>query len=139
MELKMYKLCFVADTLPFCHTVFSGAELSCEYIAKEFENDHTEIVYLTSRKDYECKEKVYELPRCKQITVRGRCKYFLHLVNPKILFQVLQVLKKEQPDYVYLYTKQYLHPLVIACFLLRIPLVYSVVDYHMQKENGFVL
>jgi len=115
----MSKLCFVSDTLPFCHNKFSGAELTCEYVSKETNDD---VFYLTSKKDYECKEKVFELPK-------SHSKEFP--IDIHIIIKLILLFRGERPEFVYLYTKKYLQPSVIACFVLHIPMIYSVVDYHI--------
>lgn len=115
----MSKIVFIADTLPFCHEQFSGAELTCEYVSKETFDD---VFYLTSKRDYDCKEKVYELPK-------SHSKEFP--IDVHIIIDIIRIFKKEKPEYAYLYTKKYLQPAVMACFILHIPIVYSVVDYHI--------
>ena len=122
---------FVCDTLPFTHNQFSGAELSCAFVAEDVKDSRESVFFVTSKVDHQTgNERVYQLPKShsKELPVD------LHIV-----WKMIKILRKERPDWMYLYTKRYMVPSVLACMVMKVPVIYSVVDYHcLCKRNILV-
>lgn len=125
----MSKIGFVCDTLPFCHSSYSGAEISCEHVASKHVDEGHDVFFITSKKDSQTDKKVYELPK-------SHSKNFP--VDLHIIYKLHSILKKENPDRIHLFTKKYLWPSVIAANWRKIPITYSVVDYHIMCRHNIL-
>ena len=125
------KICYVCDTLPFTHDVYSGAEITCEMVSQVAKELGHKVFYITSKTDFfDVDNTVYSLPK-------SHSKNFP--VDLHIITLIRDILKYEKPDIIHLYTKQYLFPSIIASYLQRIKIIYSVVDYHMVCPNNILL
>ncbi|MCK4781644.1 glycosyltransferase family 4 protein [Candidatus Parcubacteria bacterium] len=124
------KVCLVSDQLVGCHEAWSGAEIVCERMVEFFKKENQEIIFITTRfKKKNISRGIFQVP-----TANIRPLFLKKIIAP--FFRILGIiysfyyLKKEKPDIVHLLHSNYLFiPVMVSAKILRIPTVFTVLDY----------
>lgn len=132
------KICIVSDYHPAFHKTWSGAELIAVTLSDMLLDAGHQPFFLTTSFDVAgstCRYPVY--------SVRTPLRRFGPIsrnfpVDLAALFGVFHRLRKEKPSVVHINAKHLFLSSIIACRLLRIPVVFTVPDYFMFCPTTFV-
>jgi glycosyltransferase involved in cell wall biosynthesis len=134
----------VSDQLVGYHKSWSGAELVLKQAAESLLRQNQKVVFITTEfaKKYKSRD-ILQIP-----TVNTESKILKLAKAP--LFRMLGIaysffyLKKEKPDIVHFFHSNYLSiPAMISAYILKIPTVFTVLDYfiicprnNLRLDNG---
>ncbi|TET83997.1 MAG: glycosyltransferase family 1 protein [Candidatus Nealsonbacteria bacterium] len=130
------KICLVSDTLPGYHKTWSGAELLCWRLGEMLEKEEHEVFFITSpftQKVISGNKRIFQLP-----TPLDRISRFIPFfpsfsthfpADVYSIFRAFIILKKIKPDVVHFHTKKFFLPVMVANLILKIPTVFTVLDY----------
>jgi len=134
------KICFVSDYLPGVHNIWSGGEIVCLRLSEALEKKGHEVVFLTT---YGHDGIFLDLESYKKTGLNNK---ILLIKTPLLKLGVfgyvapfdflcflyaVNILKTIKPDIIHFHAKILFLPVLIAAKLLRIPTIYTVVDYNI--------
>lgn len=133
------KICLVANTIPSPLETWSGAEQLCYQTGIELiKNDHEVIFMVSSLK--KPIQNVIKVP-CPWKRAGYLAKLFIPFDIITFLYS-LRILKRIRPDVVHFFAHLIFFPVLLACKILGIPTVLTVVDhwifcptYNMRYKN----
>lgn len=122
----------VSDNLVGYHKKWSGAEIVCEVLTESLERDKHDLVFFTTKIDKdEGGKKIYQIPTL----VAGGSFIKKTLVPFYIIIGMLYAfafLRESRPEIVnFLHTNYLFIPVMLACWILNIPTVFTFLDYYM--------
>ena len=135
------KICIVSDYLPSIHRIWSGAELVASKTGEILGSRGHEISYITLSPDN-------KYSQAGLYFVKSPLRKFPFLVkNFPVDFvaflKTLFILKNIKPDIVHIQAKFLFFPSAISAFFLKIPYLFTVLDYHnlcpiniLLRKNG---
>jgi len=101
-------------------------------VAEVLEKEKQNVIFITTRFDVARKAgNILQLPK---FNPKNKILHKLATVFARItgLFYLIYFLKKEKPDVVHLFHSNYLFiPVMIVARILRIPVVFTVLDYYI--------
>lgn len=138
------KICLVSDQLVGYHKTWSGAEMVCQYLAQLLRREGLDIIFITA--SFEKKNnsrKIFQIP-----TIDIKPLFLKKIISP--FFRILGIiysfyyLRREKPDIIHFLHSNYLSiPVMISAYILKIPTVFSVLDYfiicprnNLRLDNG---
>jgi glycosyltransferase involved in cell wall biosynthesis len=126
------KICLVSDNLVGYHKYWSGAELVCKILADSLEKEGQDVLFLTTKvQNKDNLGKIVQVP-----TIVGKPKLLQKISAPFYILwgslYSLYKLSKNRPDMINFMHSNYLFsPVMIAAILLKIPTVFTFLDYYM--------
>ena len=124
------KICLISDQLVGHHKSWSGAELVCKQVVEFLKKEKQEVIFITT--EFDKKNNSREILQIPIVNVKSNIlKIFVTL-----FFRILGIvysfkyLKREKPDIVHFLHSNYLSiPVMISTYILKIPTVFTVLDY----------
>lgn len=128
------KICLVSDFLVGFHKNWSGAELVCDILASQFKKEGQEVIFFTTKLEKGRKNQgIFPISTIANV---DRWHFFKKIIAPFYLilgfiFSTYHFLR-EKPDIVHLLHTNYLFiPVMASAKLLRIPVVFTFLDYYL--------
>lgn len=126
------KICLVIDSLPEYHKNWGGAEMIGFSLAQVLQKEGQNLSILTS--NFDCKKKNLSENIFQIKTLRIKNSKFSFLSNnfPLDVFSIfysVYILRKIKPDIVHFHSKKLFLPVMVASMFLRIPTVFTFLDY----------
>ncbi len=131
------KICIIADYLPNTHKIWSGAELVASKTGEILSSMGHDISYIVLSPDKECSQNGLYFVKSPLIKVPFIAKNFP--VDLVALLKVLFILKKIKPDVVHIQAKFLFFPSVLSVFFLKIPYLFTVLDYYNLCPRNILL
>lgn len=126
------RICLVSDQLVGYHDSWSGAELVCKQAAEFLEKEGHRVSFITASS-----KKREGFPNVFPIPIFNVKQAFLKVITMPLFrflgaFYSIYYLRKEKPDIIHLFHSNYLSiPVMIGAIVLKIPTVFTVLDYFM--------
>lgn len=138
------KICLASDQLVGYHKNWSGAEMVCQHLANILKKENQEIIFITTKFDNKVESSgIFQLPRfnIKPLFLK---KFLAPFSRISGFIYSFYYLLKENPDIVHFFHSNYLSiPVMLSAWVLRIPIVFSVLDYfiicprnNLRLDNG---
>lgn len=134
------RILLVSDNLVGYHEKWSGAEMVCKILTDLLLKEHQEVFFFTTR--FHAKEKTENIFQIPVLTERGGI--LKKIAIPMFLFwstiASIFYLKKVKPDIANFLHSNYLFlPVMLAARILKIPTVFTFLDYYMICDRGAFL
>jgi glycosyltransferase involved in cell wall biosynthesis len=133
------KVCIISDYLPGYHRIWSGAELIAVSLAEMLKTGRCEVFFVTvpfdltpgGRDEFEVIPVRTPLRRLGAIARNFP-------IDVVAAWQIMSLLRKKKPNVVHINAKYLYLPAVLACSILRIPIVFTVPDYFIICPTTFI-
>ncbi len=122
------RICLVSDYLPGFHQTWSGAELLCWRLGQGLQQEGHNVSFITTRFKQKAspREQIYQLPT----PLYNIYSLFTNLIaDPLALLCSIMILRKLKPKIVHLHTKYLFLPILLSAKILKIPVIFTVLDY----------
>lgn len=129
------KICLVADFLPGYHKIWGGSEVVCLSLAEMLKKNGHNVLFLTSEFDKKrgSDNNIFQIPAPLDKVSKIFPHFIFFSTNLPLdiysIFYSIFLLKKIKPDIVHFHCRKLFLPLMIASIFLRIPTVFSVLEY----------
>ncbi len=135
------KICIISDFLPSTHRNWSGAELVASKTGEILSSMGHDISYIVLSPDKKYSQDGLYFVKSPLRRLPFLAKNFP--VDFAAFLETLFILKKIKPDVVHIQAKFLFFPSAISAFFLKIPYLFTVLDYHnlcpiniLLRKNG---